>query len=114
MFNNRKACVIIKCEYIYNRLVKLADNPNYIQFCHNTYVIPPREIGSLENSLIPLQCVSSSDRAVSFRDILNGFVADCIRKYPNGYQIASEQNILALGYRSKVNSNNKRYICARI
>ena len=72
------------------------DPPSYVAFCQSSLIVTGG-ISELHSD----NC-SNDDVGVSMKDILYGFIADCVRKYPNGFQSKSNQNILALGYRCKV------------
>lgn len=104
------------CAFACSHLICPDDSQKYLNFCNTTLIIPPahdnerthiaallKELSTTSNG----KSVDASRRCqVSFKDILHGFIAAIIRKYPNGFQVKHEQNILALGYRSKRHNSN--------
>ena len=86
-------CLLFTCN-ICSNILHSEDPISYTEFCNSTVVVP--------NNTAELNVAeTSSDLGVSMKDMLYGFIADCVRKNPGGYQFKN-QNILALGYRCKV------------
>lgn len=79
-------------------LIANSTNLNFIEFCKSTYILPNEKQYpfKVNVNVDKKQCCSS------MKDILLDFISNCVKSYRNGFQNKSQQNILALGYRSKV------------